>query len=145
MEATEIIRCRGHPLVSARHPTTFEITTDRDLTEKGDCIIGIRADKGASGLSGEFRQILCHDDAVLVTILLCGGFSVKVLAKGSSELTLDHPSDLVWRKSGYICGRTVGIRSDTAAADLPEGIIRSLRDGNEMIVTMNATRPGSGL
>ena len=48
MAVRELIRCRGHPLVSSRHPTTFEVTKDEHLTAAGDCIIGIGADRGAA-------------------------------------------------------------------------------------------------
>lgn len=142
MEATEIIRCRGHPRVSARHRTTFEITAEEHLTESGHCIIGISAEKGARDLSAEFRHALCHDDAVLTTNLACGGVTAEVRSRGSAALTLDHPTDLVWRRSGFTCGRTVGIFSDTVAADLPADLICHLQDGEEMVVTMTVRRPG---
>lgn len=142
MEATEILRCRGHPLVSARHRTTFEITTEKNLTEYGHCIIGIDAEKGARDLSPEFRRILCHDDAFLTTILACRGITSEVHARGSAALTLDHPTDLVWRRSRFTCGRTVGILSDIVAADLPEDLIRHLKEGDEMVVIMTVRRPG---
>ena len=142
MEATEIIRCRGHPLVSGTHPTTLEITSECNLTATGHCIIGVGAGKGAAGLSDEFRRVICHADAILITTLTCGGISVEVHARGSPDLTLDHPTDLVWRKSTFTCGRTIAIGSDTVAASLPGDLIRCLREGNEMVVTMTATRPG---
>ena len=142
MEATEIIRCRGHPLISARHPTTFEITTENHLTSGGDCILGIGADKGARDLAAEFRYILCHDDAVLTTTLECGGAAVAVHSRGCAVLTLDHPSDLVWRRSRFACGRTIGILSDSVAADLPDDLVRRLRAGAEMVVTLTVRRPG---
>jgi hypothetical protein len=142
MEATEIVRCRGHPLVSGSHPTTFEVTTERTLTETGHCIIGIGADKGAVGLSEEFRRVLCHRDARLITILTCRGMSVEIHARGSPDLTLNHPADLVWRRSTFTCGRTIAIGSDTVAGSLPREFIRFLQQGEELVVTMTATRPG---
>lgn len=142
MEATEILHCRGHPLVSARHPTTFEVTRDPDLTAQGHCIVGVGADKGSSGLSAEFRRVLCHDGAALLTVLSCGGITVEVHSSGSAAMSLDHPTDLVWRKSSFVCGRTVGIRSDRVAASLPADLVRNLKAGLEMVVTMTATRPG---
>ena len=142
MEATEIIRCRGHPFVSGSHPTTFEVTMERTLTEAGHCIIGIGADKGAALLSEKFRRILCHDDATLITTLACRGMTAEIRARGSSAMTLEHPTDLVWRKSTFTCGRTIAIGSDTVAANLSRDLIRCLREGNEMVVTMTAKRPG---
>lgn len=142
MEASEIIRCRGHPLVSASHPTTFEVTKEADLTKNGHCIIGVAADKGAADLSLEFKEVLCHDDAVLETTLSCGGITVTTRSYGSREMTLSHPTDLVWRKSPFVCGRTIGIRADTVAKSLPEAFVRHLRDRDELTVRMTATRPG---
>lgn len=142
MEATEVLHCRGHPLVSASHPTTFEVTAEMALTENGHCIIGIGADRGAAGLSPEFRRVLCHDDAVLTTILSCQDVSVTVRSEGSSKMTLGHPTDLVWRKSPFVCDRTVGIRSDRVAASLPSELVRYLKSGEELVVILTATRPG---
>ena len=142
MEAQETIHCRGHPLVLGNHPTTFEVTAEGHLTKNGNCIIGVAADKGCKGLSLAFRQVLCHDDAVLHTRLSCGGITAEVKSRGSSAFTLDHPTDLVWRRSTFVCGRTIGILSDHVAADLPAALIANLVLGKEMIVNLTATRPG---
>jgi hypothetical protein len=142
MEATEVIRCHGHPLVSATHPTTFEVTMEEALTKNGHCIIGTASDKGAAGFLPYFREVLCHDDAELVTTLACGGIEVVVHSRGSSAMTLDHPTDLVWRKSRFVCGRTIGIASDHVAATLPKELLARLRAGRPLVVTMVATRPG---
>ena len=142
MEATEVIRCHGHPLVSASHPTTFEVTAEQALTKKGHCIIGIRADKGAAGLSPEFKEVLCHDDATLETTLACEEAEVRVHSLGSKDMTLHHPTDFVWRKSRFVCGRTIGICSDHVAATLPEELVAHLKAGRPLVVTMTAMRPG---
>jgi uncharacterized protein len=142
MEAQEIIRCRGHPLVLGTHPTTFEVTSEDHLTANGNCIIGIGADRGCAGLSPAFRTVLTHDDAVLVTRLSCGGIIVDIRSRGSSKLTLDHPADMVWRKSTFTCGRTIGILSDRVALTLPRELMENLARGDEMVVTLTATRPG---
>ena len=136
LELNTSIRCRGHPNVTGRHPTTFEITREDHLSCQGDCIIGISAETGASGLPQAFAEALARDDAVLVTRLCCGTHCVTITSRGSRDLTLDHPTDLVWRKSGYVCGRTVGIRSDRAARDLPREIISCLQGGGELVVEM---------
>ena len=142
MEAQEIICCRGHPLVLGTHPTTFEVTRVVHLTKKGNCIIGISADKGCDRLSAEFKRVLTHDNAVLITRLSCDGKTVEVKSRGSSQFTLDHPTDMVWRRSSFVCGRTIGIMSDHAAATLPDGLLANLVAGKEMIITLTAMRPG---
>lgn len=142
MEAQEFVRCRGHPLVLGTHPTTFEVTREVHLTENGNCIIGIAADKGCAGLSREFKTLLAHDDAVLSTRLECNGIAVTITSRGSARMTLDHPSDMVWRRSTFVCGRTIGILSDAVAVSLPKELIRNLAEGKEMLVTLTATCPG---
>ncbi|MFA4825304.1 MAG: DUF371 domain-containing protein [Methanoregula sp.] len=142
MEAQEIIHCRGHPLVSGNHPTTFEVTAESHLTSTGNCIIGIAADKGCAGLSSEFKKVLSHDDARLLTRLACGESEVEIHSRGSSQFTLTHPTDMVWRRSGFVCGRTIGIHSDRVAATLPDALIKNLIAEKTMIVTLTATRPG---
>lgn len=142
MEAKEQVRCRGHPLVLGTHQTTFEVTREDHLTANGNCIIGIAADKGCAGLSPAFRDLLAHDDAVLVTRLECGGMAVDVVSRGSSQMRLDHPTDMVWRKSTFVCGRTIGILSDSVAKTLPRELIRHLASGEEMFATLTVTRPG---
>ena len=142
MEAQEIIRCRGHPLVLGTHPTTFEVTRERHLTGRGNCIIGIGADKGCAGLSPAFKNVLVRDNAHLLTRLACGEIEVEIHSKGSSQFTLSHPTDMVWRRSTFVCGRTIAILSDHVAATLPEELIKNLAEGKEMVVSLTATCPG---
>ena len=145
MKAQDIVYCRGHPLVLGSHPTTFEVTREDYLTKKGNCIIGIVADKGCSELSPAFKNVIAHDDAILITRLSCGGVTVEVKSRGSSLLTLDHPTDMVWRRSSFVCGRTIGIMTDYVAATLPKPLIMNLIEGKEMITSLTAIRPGKGL
>jgi hypothetical protein len=142
MEAQEIIHCRGHPFVLGTHPTTFEVTREVHLTKKGNCIIGVSADKSCTRLSAEFKRMLTHDDAILITSLSCDGKTVEVKSRGSSQFTLDHPTDMVWRRSSFVCGRTIGIMSDHVAATLPESLLANLVEGKEMVITLTAKRPG---
>jgi uncharacterized protein len=142
MKAQEIIHCHGHPLVLGTHPTTFEVTCEDHLTTNGNCIVGIAAETGCAGLSPSFKSVLAHDDAILLTRLECDGIVVEVHSHGSSQFSLNHPTDMVWRKSTFVCGRTIGILSDLVAAMLPKELIQSLKEGKKMTVTLIATRPG---
>jgi len=143
MEAGERIRCRGHHLVRATHRTTFEITAEDHLTRQGDCIIGISADRGAAGLSERFRQALADDRAVLVTRLSAGGYCAEVRGRGSSRMTLAHPADIVWRRSSFVCPRTVAILCDCTAATLPRDLVAALRGGAELEVELRVVEEGA--
>jgi len=141
MKARDIVRARGHPLIGGTHRTTFEVTKDETLTETGDCIIGIGADKGAADLDPALRALLQDDRAVLTARLTAGSEIVTVTSQGNAALTLDHPADLVWRRSDFVSDRTVGIRSDRTAATLPRGFIEALRRGEELVVELEAEVP----
>jgi hypothetical protein len=141
MKARDVVRARGHPMVRGTHRTTFELTKEEALTIQGDCIIGVGADKGAADLDPVLKRVLGDDRAVLVTRLSVGNETVEVHSRGSAALTLDHPTDLVWRRSTFTSDRTVGIRSDYVAATLPGSIIERLRAGGELVVELEAEVP----
>ncbi|MDD1673426.1 MAG: DUF371 domain-containing protein [Methanomicrobiales archaeon] len=141
MKASEKICCHGHPLIKGTHSTTFEITTEKELTFQGDCIIGVGADKGAADLNPAFSRLLARDSALLYTSLQVGSYTAYVQSRGSPRITLSHPTDLVWRRSTYVDARTIGIGSDQVAATLPRTLITLLRQEEDMIVEMNAVIP----
>ncbi|MHC1626432.1 MAG: DUF371 domain-containing protein [Methanoculleaceae archaeon] len=142
MEVSTWIRCCGHPAITATHRSTFEVTRDPDMSPAGDCIIGVAADRGAADLPERFRRLLCNDIAILVTRLHIGGCVVEIHGRGSSRMTLTHPTDLVWRRSGYICDRTVSIFTDHTARTLPRPLIAALREGERMDVELSVSLPG---
>lgn len=113
------------------------------LTESGDCIIGVASTKGAADLSWDFKRILANDRSHLVTVLSAGGIEVVIRSRGSSLMELDHPTDMVWRRSSFVCGRTVGIFSDSTAETVPRELIGILSTGAEMTVRMTVSIPRS--
>lgn len=131
----EKIVCRGHENVLATHKTTIEVTKESELTLAGDCIVGVGADKGMAELGEEFKGALKRD-CDLEIAFECGGIKDTVHARGSPELVLDHPTDLVIRKSSFICGRTLAIGADKAAADLDRTLVEKLKGGSELMVTI---------
>ncbi len=136
MDETEIIHCRGHPNIRGRHKSTFEITKEPALSPNGDCIIAVGADKGAADLSPAFKKALASDTAVLTAVFSAAGIETRVVSSGSPALTLTHPTDLVWRRSAFVCSRTIGIYADHTAALLPRELIAVLQEGAEMTVTL---------
>ncbi len=69
---------------------------------------------------------------MLVTTLRCGDLEVVVRSEGHPGLALDHPTDLVWRRSEHVCGRTIGIHSDCVARTLPRELVERLRAGEAL-------------
>jgi hypothetical protein len=122
----ERVSFRGHPMVLALHPTTIEITTETHLTRKGDCIVGVGASSGCSGLSEGVKAALRRDDARVVLRVVVGGESFAVTCRGDARLSLTHPHDIVIRKSDFISDRTLAVGASAAAKDIPRTIAKAL-------------------
>ena len=138
--AVEIVKARGHRHISGKHKTTFEVTKETHLTPRGDCIVGISADKSISELSEEFKNSLKSEGAKIEILLKipCTGLEEKVIAFGSPELTFTHPTDIVVRKSTFICPRTLAINANRAAADFSREFIEKLKNTDtELLVEFN--------
>jgi len=133
MKATEIIYARGHENIQSSNKTTFEITKETILTKRGDCIIAVDATKGSADLNPKFKKAAENERARMKIIIEAGGEVEAVNAWGSPQLSFTHPTDLVVRKSGYICGRTLAIRSDKAAKDLSRKLVEKLRSPNRRV------------
>jgi hypothetical protein len=142
--AVERFSAYGHEQVTATHPTTFEITAEEHLSAAGSCIIAIRSEKGAADLSDDFHALVQSPGSRLVTVLTCRDIMATVTSDCSPALVLDHPTDLVWRRSSFTCGRTIGIYSDHTAATLPREMIRLLARGERLDVHLTVERDPHG-
>jgi hypothetical protein len=123
---SELVRFRGHPEVRATHMTTIELTTRDHLTPRGNCIVGVSANRALAGLAEDFKRAL-RARVRITFVIEADGVSFSFRAMGDPELKLTSPTDMVIRKSDYICGRTLAIGSEAAAIDIPRGLISSLR------------------
>jgi hypothetical protein len=128
-----VIFARGHENIQGTHRTTFEITKESSLTKRGDCIIAIDAAKGAADLSPSFKEAARSEGAQMTITIEAGELKEVVRARGSPELLFTHPTDLVVRRSNYVCGRTLAIRADKAASDLSRKFVEKIRDSNQEI------------
>jgi len=135
----EKIKATGHRNVTAKHKTTFEITKENHLTPRGDCIIAISADKSLPELSREFRNSLKNEKAKLKINLHCSNLTEKITACGDPNLTLKHPTDMVIRKSSFICDRTLAIKANKAAIDLNKEFVKKLKEGKEVEIELKVT------
>ena len=129
---TENICARGHNLITAKHETTFEFTKDDYLTKRGDCIIAVGA-KGTKELSEDFKKLASIDSAKITIRMEVDGINEIAFGQGNRELKFNHPTDMVVRKSSYICPRTLMIRSNKSASDLDPQFIKKLQNSKSKI------------
>lgn len=141
-----VITAWGHSGITAKHRTTLMLTKDREVGPKGDCVIAVGADRATSDLDPELKRAI-RSGCELVLTLKAKGVVEKIRARGHPSLTLNHPTDLVIRKSRFIDGRTLAFEADKAAADLSRKFVEILQDPKtelEMKIEVNAQRSSSG-
>jgi hypothetical protein len=128
-----VIFARGHENIQATHRTTFEITKEPTLTKRGDCIVAVEATKGAADLPLEFKEAARKKGAQITITIEAEELKEIVKTKGSPRLLFTHPTDLVVRKTDYVCGRTLAIGADKAASDLSRKLIEKIQDSSQRI------------
>jgi len=133
MEVTEIILGYGHENIQATHKTTFEITKEAQLSRRGDCIIAVSANKTMTDFSSESKENLHKEKAKIIILIEAGDAAEVVNAFGSPRLILTHRTDMVVRKSNYICNRTLAIQADKAACDLSRKLAEKLRNPKQKV------------
>ena len=126
------IRVFGHRNITGTHRTTIEVTTAPHLTTRGTCIIGVRASHSLSDLKEK-----------LIPVRECNVRVVFTARSITDEITgFVHPSlkftdkeAIIFRKSSFLCPRTLLIRSSKAAGDLKRELIKKMRDPcQEMVI-----------
>ncbi len=123
-----IVTARGHENIKALHRTTIEITKDENLSERGDCIAGVGADKSMKDFPDSFKE-LARDERVRITVTLeAEGIKEVITGRGDSSLTFEHVDDIVIRKSRFTCPRTLMVEADKAAKDISRELVKKLKN-----------------
>jgi len=133
MEMTEIVFAYGHRNIQATHKSTLEITREAQLSKKGDCIIAVSAEKAVADLSQEFKEKLREKNARISMLIEAGEVAEVVNAFGNPRLILTHPTEMVVRKSSYVCSRTLAIQADKAAWELSREFVERLRNPKQKV------------
>jgi hypothetical protein len=137
-KVVEVVHAFGHPNIQATHPTTIMFTKERMVTQRGDCIVAVDANKSVADLSPEFKRALKQPNAKLTIELEVDGQVGKITAYGSPDLTLSHPNDLVIRKSEFTSDRTLAVKADKSSGELSRAVVEKLKNPKQQ-VTMTLT------
>jgi hypothetical protein len=118
----------GHPNVLSLHARTVEITKDARLTPRGDCIIGVRAEKACADIDEKIKRKLTKNDSHVKIEIIVGNDSYAISGAGDERLTLQNKHDIVIRKTNFVCPRTLSVRCDRASSDIPRTMINALKN-----------------
>lgn len=129
-------QAKGHVNVTSLHKSTFEVTMDKEIGKTADCIIGVSSNINMNDFPLELKKAIKNEDTYFKIKLETENAVDEIKGYGNPNLTLDHPTDMVCRKSNYICNRTLMIKADKAARDLKKELITDLKIGKTLKVTL---------
>ncbi len=111
----------GHENILATHYNTIEFTKEPDLSKKGDCIVGVKADYDLEELKG-----IVEEYSKIKIVFSVGNLSQEIFATTNKGYDDEH--ELVIRKSEFISPRTFAVKADKAAVDLDRKLVEKLKD-----------------
>jgi hypothetical protein len=126
---------KGHRNIRATHPTTLAITIDPEVKRSGNCFLMVSADKSPRTLSEDFKNVARNPVKIDVEVIVEGlvdGF----YCYGDPTLSFRDDRTMVFRKSSYVCDKTVGIRSSKGARDIDRSLVEKLKKGSEAMVKL---------
>jgi hypothetical protein len=118
----------GHPNVRALHAKTIEITKDEHLTLRGDCIIGVRANKACADLDEALKHRLKSNSVVVRIEIMVANESFLITGMGDHRLSMLNPNDIVIRRTNFACPRTMSVLCNKASSEVPRNMVERLQD-----------------
>ena len=130
MTILDTITAKGHPLIQCTHTTTIELTKDAYLTNNGTCILGIEASKACYDLNPLLKKKITDGEKIIV-IIKAGEIIDSFFGFGHKNLTLLDKKDMVFRRSNFMCGRTILIKCSKSSSELDRSVIKKLTSSKE--------------
>jgi len=134
MTVIEQIYAFGHENILGTHRTTIELTKENSLSKRGNCIIGVNSSKACVDLSQELKNLIKNKEIIKVSIKI-GDLIDFFYGEGNENLTLLDNKDMVFRKSDFICDRTILINCTKSSRELNRDIVKNLKvNGNKFFL-----------
>ena len=118
----------GHENIRSLHKNTIEITKENSLTPSGDCIIGVSAKYGCSGIPKRMKKKIQDPNSTVIFSIKVDDYKFQVKGKGHKDLIFTDPTDIVLRKSDFVCPRTLAVKCDKASDSIPRKIVHLLQN-----------------
>ena len=116
----------------ARKEKRILITKDKELTLRGDCIVGVKSDFSLLRVKKFIKKL--KQDKIKI-LFECGDFMEEINAQVSPRFNSSH--EMVIRKSEFKDRRTFAVRADKASIDLKRDFIENIKNqGKKIIVTI---------
>jgi hypothetical protein len=135
MTILDIIYAYGHENILCTHNTTMELTKKNFLTKKGNCILGINSSKSCKSLNPILKEAIKKGEKLKVTIKVENLFDF-FYGYGNEKLILSDEDDIVFRKSNFICNRTILIKCTKSSSELNPKLIEKLKFSEAKITVL---------
>ena len=125
----------GHKNILATHKTTIEFTKDRELSLRGNCILGVNADFNLIELKKSMKTIINESKSIknkIKMIINLDGISDEIIAELNPDF--DDDKEIVIRMGEFKSKRTLGIRADKAAAHIKRELAEKLKNPEQKIM-----------
>ena len=124
--------CCGHKNITAKHKTTLEFTKDKELSLKGDCIIGVNSDFSLASL----KKFIDKSDNKKISITIKtinkkNPITERVNAQVNSIFRSGN--EIVIRKTDFVSERTFAVKADKSAFDLNRDLVEFLKERKNKI------------
>lgn len=119
-------QAKGHNLIKGTHKTTLEFTKEKELTESGDCIIGVSSNFNLKQL----KEFIKNNEKARI-ILKTNNLEEQLTCKVNKNF--NDNKELVIRKSDFLSERTFGIRASKGSNELSRHFIKQLKNHNSTV------------
>jgi len=120
----------GHPNIRASHKNTIEFTREKELSVKGDCILGVDSDFD----TGEIAEFV-KDKAKIRVKITVDGISDEFECMPNKKFS--DNKEMVFRLGEFASERTLGLRCSKAAKHIKREIAGKMKiEGKRMRVAI---------
>lgn len=118
----------GHPNILGTHKTTLEFTKDREVSRRGDCIIGVNADFELGKIKNFVKQLKNNKISIIISNDMIHETIFAII-----NPNFDDDKELVIRKTNFISKRTFATSSNKAAFELKMELLDYLKEKKNKI------------
>lgn len=115
----------GHKNILATHPTTLEFTKDKEVSLRGDCILGVSA-------TYDLDAIRKAQLSVIKIRMEIEGISDEIIAKYNPLFS--HQDEMVIRKTDFADRRTFAINANKAAKDINKELVEKMKKPDAILI-----------
>lgn len=122
----------GHKNISATHKNTIEFTKEKELTPKGDCILGVNADFDLA----KIKKFIKGKEKLKCRISVD---NVEDEFEFIPNKNFNDKKEMVFRLGEFKSGRTLGIRAEKAAKHIKRELVEKMKTpGKKMKIILSS-------